>query len=58
MAVPKDNTKSLFHETAFLPLGANDLAVDHLLIVGVQVPTPFWDIPPEKLNAIAAGPRT
>jgi hypothetical protein len=30
-----------FHETAFLPLG-NGEAVDHILVVGVQVPRPFW----------------
>jgi len=34
-----------YHETAFLPLGISDAAVDHLLIVGVQVPTPFWELP-------------
>ena len=32
------DTILLFHETAFLPLGASDSAVDHLLLVGVQVP--------------------
>jgi hypothetical protein len=41
-----------YHETVFLSLGANDEAVDHLLIVGVQVPEPFWDIPLDKLNAL------
>jgi hypothetical protein len=40
----------LFHETAFLPLGVSDDAVDHLLIVGVQVPEPFWDIPEDTLS--------
>jgi hypothetical protein len=29
------------HETAFLPLGASDAGVDHLLIVGVQIPESF-----------------
>lgn len=43
----------LYHETAFLPLGATDTAVDHLLIVGVQIPTPFWEIPTEKLSGLA-----
>ena len=41
-----------YHETVFLPLGANDGAVDHLLVVGVQVPEPFWqyiDNDPQKL---------
>ena len=42
-----------FHETAFLPLGASDAAVDHVLIVGVQVPTPFWELPDEKLKILA-----
>ena len=30
----------LYHETAFLPLGMRDNDVDHLLIVGVQMPEP------------------
>jgi hypothetical protein len=47
------DTKFLYHETAFLPLGASDSAVDHLLVVGVQVPKPFWDIPAGKLKDIA-----
>jgi hypothetical protein len=42
----------LYHETAFLPLGADDGTVDHLLIVGVQVPEPFWEIPLDKLNTL------
>ncbi len=45
-------SNSLFHETVFLPLGAHDDAVDHLLIVGVQVPEPFWDIADSKLKAL------
>jgi hypothetical protein len=44
--------KFLYHETAFLPLGTDGCTVDHLLIVGVQVPEPFWDIPPDKLQAL------
>jgi hypothetical protein len=48
----------LFHETAFLPLGANDETVDHLLIVGVQVPEPFWDIPSDKLKTLRDAIRT
>jgi hypothetical protein len=51
-----------YHETAFLPLGES--AVDHLLIIGVQVPKPFWDIPEhkygvlvEQLKSPAATPR-
>ena len=42
----------LYHETAFLPLGADGSTVDHLLVVGVQVPEPFWDIPSDKLKAL------
>lgn len=42
-----------YHETAFLPLGAGDAAVDHLLIVGVQVPVPFWEFSDEKLKTLA-----
>jgi hypothetical protein len=42
-----------FHETAFLPLGAGDAAVDHLLVVGVQVPDPFWQFTDKKLSALA-----
>ena len=30
-----------YHETAFLPLGATDNAVDHLLAVGVSIERPF-----------------
>jgi hypothetical protein len=45
-------SKFLYHETAFLPLGASEIAVDHLLIVGVQIPEPFWRIPAEKLAAL------
>jgi hypothetical protein len=42
-----------YHESAFLPLGVSDAAVDHLLIVGVQVPTPFWALRDEKLKILA-----
>ena len=45
--------KFLYHETAFLPLGGDGCTVDHLLIVGVQVPEPFWDIPLDKLQTLA-----
>jgi hypothetical protein len=45
---------SLFHESVFLPLGAHDDAVDHLLIVGVQVPEPFWDIADKNLKALTS----
>ena len=52
--VEHESQGSLFryHETAFLPLGISDAAVDHLLIVGVQVPTPFWELPEEKLQRL------
>jgi hypothetical protein len=43
----------LYHETVFLPLGTSDDAVDHLLIAGVQIPEPFWNIPEEKLGGLA-----
>ena len=47
------NSKLLYHETVFLPLGADDSAVDHLLVVGVQVPTPFWDIRADELVTLS-----
>ena len=47
------DSKFLYHESAFLPLGATDASVDHLLIVGVQIPTPFWEIPTDKLTTLA-----
>ena len=46
-------SKFLYHESAFLPLGTNDAAVDHLLVVGVQIPEPFWKIPEDKLTGLA-----
>jgi hypothetical protein len=42
-----------FHETAFLPLGADGTTVDQLLVVGVQVPAPFWQFTDEKLRDLA-----
>ncbi len=47
-----ENSQLSYRETAFLPLGASDAAVDHLLIVGVQVPEPFWELPTDKLNTL------
>ncbi len=47
------DAQMLFHETAFLPLGASDAAVDHLLIVGVQVPEPFWSVSADRLAVLA-----
>lgn len=49
---PADSLFS-YHETAFLPLGISDSCVDHLLMLGVQVPTPFWDLPDEQLKVLA-----
>ncbi|GEM_PF-846505 len=47
----------LFHESVFLPLSASDNAVDHLLIVGVQVPEPFWDIAADELTILTEKTR-
>jgi len=47
------NSKFLYHETVFLPLGASDAAVDHLLVVGVQIPTPFWDLKADDLIVLS-----
>jgi len=44
------DNKCLYHESVFLPLGAT--VVDHLLIVGVRVPQPFWDIPSNDLKVL------
>lgn len=46
------DAKPLYHETVFLPLGADSKTVDHLLIVGVFVPDPFWDVPTDKMAII------
>jgi hypothetical protein len=48
-----DDARFRYHETAFLPLGVGDGAVDHLLVVGVQVPDPFWQFTDEKLVTLA-----
>jgi hypothetical protein len=45
-----DDARFRFHETAFLPLGAGDAAVDHLLVIGVQVPQPFWQFSDQALE--------
>ena len=47
------DSRLLYHESAFLPLGVSDAAVDHILIVGVQIPEPFWRIPAEKMTGLA-----
>jgi hypothetical protein len=46
------DSQLLFHETTFLPLGVEDSAVDHILIVGVQIPAPFWEISKEKIATL------
>ena len=46
-----------YHETAFLPLGDNEQSVDHLLIVGVYVPEPFWDVSKAKMTMLTDGLR-
>ncbi|HEY0105090.1 MAG TPA: hypothetical protein VGB91_03330 [Rhizomicrobium sp.] len=43
-----------YHETALLPLGASDAAVDHLLVVGVHVPAPFWNLSADNRKTLAA----
>jgi hypothetical protein len=48
------NSQLPYHESAFLPLGVSDDCVDHLLIVGVQIPKPFWDLPTDKLQTLTA----
>ena len=48
-----DDARFRFHETAFLPIGADGTTVDHLLVVGVQVPEPFWHFTDEKLRNLA-----
>jgi hypothetical protein len=47
-----DLGNSQLSETAFLPLGAGQEAVDHLLIVGVQIPEPFRELPADKLQTL------
>lgn len=51
------DTNRLYHESVFLPLGASAAVVDHLLIVGVQVPRPFWEIPSNKLKVLVEKAR-
>ncbi len=46
-----------FYETAFLPLGTSGHSVDHLLIVGVQIPEPFWQVSEDQLTMLADGVR-
>jgi hypothetical protein len=51
------SAKPQFHETAFLPLGISEAAVDHILVVGVQIPEPFWQISSGQLATLADGIR-
>lgn len=51
------NSQLLYHETTFLPLGTDDSAVDHILIVGVQIPAPFREIPKEKIAVLTEDAR-
>ena len=52
------DTQLLYHETAFLPLGADGSAVDHILIVGVQIPAPIWETPKEKIVSLKEDARS
>lgn len=47
------NDKRRFHETIWMPLGDSETCVDHLLMIGVQVPKPFWEATPDKLRILA-----
>jgi hypothetical protein len=42
-----------YHETTFFPLGTGEATVDHILIVGVQIPDPFWKLPDLALETLA-----
>ncbi len=46
-------TETTFHETAFLPLGEKSSVVDHLLIVGVQVPEAYYQLLADQLRTLA-----
>ena len=48
----------LTHESAFMPLGESDDAVDQILIVGVQIHETYWKLPVEKLKSLAELHRT
>ncbi|MGN6149914.1 MAG: hypothetical protein ACTHPD_15355 [Rhizomicrobium sp.] len=48
------DSKSAYFESAFLPLGASDAAVDHILVVGVRIPEPFWDLSEKDRNVLAS----
>ena len=47
------DSKSAYYESAFLPLGASDAAVDHILVVGVRIPTPFWNLSEDDRSVLA-----
>lgn len=48
------DSKSAYYESALLPLGASDAAVDHILVVGVRVPEPFWKLSEGDRSALAS----
>jgi hypothetical protein len=52
------DSRLLYHETAFLPLGLDGSSVDHLLIVGVQIPEPFWEISKEQIVTLTDDTRS
>jgi len=45
--------KPRFQETAWMPLGESDGCVDHLLMIGVQVPRPYWETSADTLELLA-----
>ncbi len=51
------DSQLLYHETTFLPLGVEDSTVDHILIVGVQIPVPFWKLSKESIVTLAQDAR-
>jgi len=52
------DSKSAYFESAFLPLGASDSAVDHILVVGVRIPEPFWNLSEDDRKTLAAQSET
>ncbi len=47
------DSQQRYHETVLLPLGASDGVVDHILVVGVHVPSPFWKISDSSRRTLA-----
>lgn len=52
------SSETAYHESAFLPLGASNAAVDHILIVGVRIPKPYWDMSEKDRNTLTDQSRT